>query len=135
MAKNGLGLLKRICGMGGVLGAALCAVVCLGLPVASGTLGLAGLAFLRDDRLLIPLEVLCCGAFLWTFERGRRVHGRSVALWFACLAAGLLFGSMFLAAAVSKLAIVLALITISVATGLNQAFLKRCSCSPEPRRM
>jgi hypothetical protein len=69
------GIVKRFCEMFVPLGAVMCAVVCLGLPVVSGTLGVAGMDVLRDDRLLIPFEVLCCVACLWTFERGRQVHG------------------------------------------------------------
>lgn len=131
MAKSGFRKIKRICEIGGVLGATLCAVVCLGLPAVSGALGAAGMKFLRDDRLLIPLEVLCCGVFLWTFERGRQVHGRLIALWFAFVAAGVLLGSMFLISALSKAAVALGLILAAVATRLNQVFLKRCACSPQ----
>ena len=132
MAKSRFGILNRICESGGVLGAVLCAVVCLGLPAVSATLGVAGITFLRDDRLLIPLEVLCCGAFLWNFQRGRLVHGRHIATWFAFVAAGVFLGSMFLTPALSKGAIALALLFITVATTLNQVFLNRSSCSPGP---
>jgi uncharacterized membrane protein YhaH (DUF805 family) len=50
---------------------------------------------IRQDRLLIPLELVCCAAFLWAMEQGRRVHHRSSALWLALLAAGPFVGSMF----------------------------------------
>lgn len=134
MANGGFGTLNRICEIGGSLGAALCAVVCLGLPAVSATLGVAGITFLRDDRVLIPLEVLCCGVFLWTFERGRQQHGRHIAIWIAFLAAAVLLGSMFLSAALSRATVVFALIFIAVAMRLNQVFLKRCSCAPGPLR-
>ena len=134
MMKSGFGVLKWICETSGALGAVLGAVVCLGLPAVSGALGVAGMTFLRNDRLLIPLEVVCCGAFLWTFKRGRQVHGKFVAMWFAFAAAGVLLGSMFLTAVLSKAAVVFALILLAVATRLNQVFLKRCFCMPERSR-
>jgi hypothetical protein len=100
-----VGIVKRFCEMFGPLGAVMCAVVCLGLPVVSGTLGVVGMDFLRDDRLLIPFEVLCCGACLWTFEWGRQVHGRLIVLWLAFVAAGTLLGSMFLTSIRSEVAV------------------------------
>jgi hypothetical protein len=125
-----VGIVKRFCEMIGPLGAVMCAVVCLGLPVVSGTLGVAGMNFLRDDRLLIPFEFLCSGAVLWTFERGRQVHGRLIAVWLAFVATGTLFGSMFLAGIHSKSAVLFASIVLAAATALNQVFLKRCPCTP-----
>jgi hypothetical protein len=113
------------------LGAVICAVVCLGLPVVSGTLGVAGMSFLRDDRLLLPFEVLCCGGFLWTFERGRQVHGRLIVIWLAFVAAGMLLGSMSLEGMHSKAAVLFACIVLTAATALNQVFLKRHPCTPD----
>jgi len=112
----------------------MCAAVCIGLPAISGTLGVAGMNFLQDDRLLIPFEVLCCVAFLWSFERGRQVHGRLIVIWLAFVAAGTLLGSMFLAGIHSKAAVVFACIVLTAATALNQVFLKRCSCTPNHSR-
>src|SRR5260370_14697327 len=126
MANDGLfraaGIVKRFCALFGPLGAVMCAVACLGLPVVSGALGVAGMNFLRDDRLLIPFEVLCCGAFLWTFERGRQAHGRLIAVWLAFVAAGALLGSMFLTSIRSKAAVLFACIVLTVATALNHVF-------------
>ena len=113
----------------GPISAIACAVVCLGLPVVSGVLGIVGLHFLQDDRLLIPFEVLCCGTLLWTFERGRKIHGRLTAVWLALVAAGVLLGSMFLPSRVSKVAVVFACIVLASATILNRVLLKRCSCA------
>src|SRR6266496_5072984 len=127
---RGVGILKSFCETIGPLGAVICAVVCLGLPVVSGTLGVAGINFLHDDRLLIPFEVLCCVAFLWAFERGRQVHGRLIVIWLAFVAAGTLLGSMFLTGIHSKAAVAFACIVLTAATALNQVFLKRCSCTP-----
>ena len=129
-----VGIVKRFCETIGPLGAVMCAVVCLGLPVVSGTLGVAGMDFLRDDRLLIPFEVLCCGAFRWTFERGRQVHGRLIVVWLAFVAAGTLLGSMFLTGIHSKAAVLFACIVLTTATALNQVFLKRCPCTPNHLR-
>jgi hypothetical protein len=129
-----VGIAKRLCKTIGPLGAVICAVVCLGLPVVSGTVGVAGLNFLRDDRLLIPFEVICCGAFLWTFERGRQVHGRLIVIWLAFIAAGMLLGSMFLTGTHSKGAVLFACIVLTAATALNQVFLKRCPCTPNHPR-
>jgi hypothetical protein len=129
-----VGIVNGFCETIGPLGAVICAVVCLGLPVVSGTLGVAGISFLPDDRLLIPFEVLCCVAFLWAFERGRQVHGRLIVIWLAFVAAGTLLGSMFLSGVHSKAAVVFACIVLTAATALNQVFLKRCSCIPTHSR-
>ena len=116
----------------GPIGAITCAVVCLGLPVVSGLLGIAGMNFLRDDRLLIAFEVLCCGTFLWTFERGRHIHGRLITTWLALAAAGMLLVSMFLPSNVSRVSVVLACIALAAATVINRVLLKRCSCAVTP---
>jgi hypothetical protein len=127
-------VVKRSCEIIGPLGAVMCAVVCLGLPVVSGVLGVAGMNSIRDDRLLIPFEVLCCAAFLWSFERGRQTHGKFIVVGLALIAAGTLLGSMFLTGVRSKSAVVLACIVLIAATALNQVFLKRSSCAPaQPR--
>jgi MerC mercury resistance protein len=125
-----VGIVKRFCETIGPLGAVMCAVLCLGLPIVSGILGVAGLNFLRDDRFLIPFEILCCVAFLWALERGGQVHGRRIVVWLASVAAGTLLGSMFLTGIHSEAAVLFACIVLIVATILNQVFLKRCSCTP-----
>jgi hypothetical protein len=128
MANDGLfraaGIVKRFCALFGPLGAVMCAAVCLGLPVVSA-LGVAGMNFLRDDRLLIPFEILCCGAFLWSFERGRQAHGKLIVVWLGVLATGTLMGSMFLAGVRSKTAVLFACILLTAAMALNQIFLKK----------
>jgi len=124
-----IGVGKKLYEIIGPLGAIICAVVCLGLPVVSGALGIAGMNFLRDDRLLIPFEILCCGTFLWTFERGRQIHRRIVIMWLAFVAAGMLLVSMFLSSILSEATVVFACIVLATATVLNRIFLKRCSCT------
>jgi len=123
------GIGKKFYELIGPIGAIMCALVCLGLPVVSGLLGIAGMNFVRDDRILIPVEVLCCGTFLWTFERGRKIHGRSITIWLAFTAAGMLMVSMFIPSRVSKVAVVFACIVLAAATVLNWVLLKRCSCA------
>jgi hypothetical protein len=123
------GIVKRFCKTISPLGAVLCAVLCLGFPVVSAALGAAGMNFLRDDRLLIPFEVLCCGAFLWSFERGRQVHGRFIAVLFAFAAAGALLGSMLFTGIRSKAAVLSGCMILIVATALNRVFLKRGLCA------
>ena len=119
---------KRFCEMVGPVGAIACAVVCLGLPAVSGVLGFLGMKAFRDDRLLLPFEVLCCAVFLWSFERGRQTHGKFVALGIALVAAGTFLGSMFLSGGRSKAAVVCACALLTAATILNQRLLKICPC-------
>ena len=126
------GIGKKIYELIGPIGAITCAVVCLGLPVISGLLGIIGMNFLRDDRLLIAFEVLCCGTFLWTFERGRKIHGRLITTWLALAAAAMLLGSMFLPNNVSRVSVVLACVALAAATVLNRILLKKCSCAVTP---
>lgn len=123
---------KRFCEMIGSLGAIACAVVCLGLPAVSGALSVLGMKAFRDDRLLIPFEVLCCAVFLSSFERGRRIHGKPTAMGIALVAAATFLGSMFLTGVRSKAVVVFACVLLTSATALNQRLLKRCPCTPHP---
>jgi len=131
MAKNGVARtpdgVKRLCNVAGPIGAVVCAVICLGLPIVSAALGVAGMSVLRDDRILIPFELLCCGAFLWTLEQGRRVHRRSLALWLALIAAGALLGSMFIPRTLSRIGVVGGCAVLVVSMMFNRRSLKRCS--------
>jgi hypothetical protein len=131
-AKNHLvpatGGLHRLCKMTGPVGAVICAVICLGVPIVSASLGVIGMDLLGQERLLIPLELLCCGAFLWAMEQGRRVHHRSSALWLAVLAAGTLVGSMFVPRALSGVCVVGGCAVLGASIVLNRRLLKRCSC-------
>jgi hypothetical protein len=131
-AKNRLvpptGGLHRLCNMAGPVGAVICAVICLGVPIVSATMGVFGINILRQDRLLIPLELLCCGAFLWAMKQGRRVHHRSSALWLALLAAGTFVGSMFAPKALSAVCVVGGCAVLGASIVLNRRSLKRCSC-------
>lgn len=124
--------MKRLCEMIGPVGAIACAVVCLGLPAVSGALSVLGMKAFRDDRLLIPFEGLCCAVFLWSFERGRQVHGKFIVMGIALLAAGTFMGSMLLAGARSKAAVVFACVLLTLATVLNRRLLKRCLCVSHP---
>jgi MerC mercury resistance protein len=131
-AKNRLvpasGILHRLCNMAGPVGAVICAVICLGVPIVSASLGVFGMNILQQDRLLIPLELLCCAAFLWAIEQGRRVHHESSALWLALIAAGTFVGSMFAPRALSGVCVVGGCAVLGASIVLNRRSLKRCSC-------
>jgi MerC mercury resistance protein len=122
------GGVNRLCKMAGPVGAVICAVICLGVPIVSATLGVVGMNILRQDRLLIPLELLCCTAFLWAMERGRRVHHRSSTLWLALLAAAAFVGSMFAPRALSGVYVVGGCAVLGASIVLNRRSLKRSSC-------
>jgi hypothetical protein len=122
------GRVNRLCKMAGPVGAVICAVICLGVPIVSASLGVFGLNILRQDRLLIPLELLCCAAFLWAIEQGRRVNHESSALWLALIAAGTFVGSMFAPRALSGVCIVGGCAVLGASIVLNRRSLKRCSC-------
>jgi hypothetical protein len=122
---------KTFCGVIAPLGAIACAVVCLGLPIVSGALGVAGMNFLRNDRLLIPFVLVCCAAFLWTFERGRRVHGKLIVIVLAFIAGGTVLGSMFLTGMLSKTVLAFGCILLTVVLMLEKFFLKRYSCAAD----
>jgi hypothetical protein len=122
------GGLHRLCNMAGPVGAVICAVICLGVPIVSASMGVIGMNIFRQDRLLIPLEPLCCVAFLWAIEQGRRVHHESSALWLALLAAGAFVGSMFVPRALSGVCVVGGCAVLGASIALNRRSLKRYSC-------
>lgn len=112
----------------GPAGAVLCSIVCLGLPAVSAVLGATAMKILGNDRFLIPVEVLCCATFLWSFERGRKIHGRYLAISIACVAAALFLGSMMLTQVLSRVSIAAGSLTLIGAMALDRRFLKRASC-------
>jgi hypothetical protein len=120
--------LNMLCNMAGPVGAVICAVVCLGIPIVSASLGVVGMNILRQDGLLIPLELVCCAAFLWAMEQGRRMHHRSSVLWLALLAAGTFVGSMFAPRALPGVCVVGGCAVLGASIALNRMSLKRCSC-------
>jgi hypothetical protein len=114
--------LDKICEAAGPFGALACAIICLGMPVVSAALGLAGAGFLRNDRLLIPGELLCCAMLLWSLLKSRRSHGKSVAAWLGTCAIGAFLGSMFLSGMESKASVGFGLFILVASLLLNRHF-------------
>ncbi len=78
-------ILKRFAGL---LGAAVAAACCLGLPVVLSAVGAAGLGFLVHDAYLFPAFVAFVGLSLWPLHRATRAHGDRRPFWLS-LAGGL----------------------------------------------
>ena len=55
--------------------ATLAALCCAGVPAVLGALSAAGLGFLLNDLILLPLLVLSLGVALWGLGRGVGRHG------------------------------------------------------------
>lgn len=67
--------LVRVADGAGVAGALFAAFCCAGAPVIVGALGAVGLAFLRNDAILLPLLALSLALAWWGFAKGRSQHG------------------------------------------------------------
>ncbi len=67
-------MFKQITGTLGALFASLC---CLGLPPLLAALTAAGLGFLLQDAILVPLLALFLALTLWGLWSSRRRHGRA----------------------------------------------------------
>jgi mercuric ion transport protein len=72
----------------GILGAAVAAACCLGVPVVLAAIGAAGLGFLVNDAYLFPIFVAFVALSLWLLYRSARRHQNLVPFWVA-LAGGL----------------------------------------------
>lgn len=59
----------------GSLGATFAALCCAGVPAVLGALSAAGLGFLVNDMILLPLVILSLGVALWGLGRGTARHG------------------------------------------------------------
>ena len=59
----------------GSLGATFAALCCAGVPAVLGALSAAGLGFVVNDAILLPLVVLALGVALWGLWRGTARHG------------------------------------------------------------
>lgn len=123
--------LENISEAAGPFGALICAIICLGMPVVSAILGVVGAGFLRDDRLLIPCEVLWSAMLLWSLIKGRRSHGNSLAMRLGLCAVGAFLGSMFISGLGSKISVGLGFLALSASLLLNRHFSLRCGCSSE----
>lgn len=69
--KAGLGSL------GSAIGAGFTGLCCLGTPAALGIVSAAGLGFLINDAILLPLLALLLAGTLWALRRLRQAHGRA----------------------------------------------------------
>lgn len=85
-------------GVGGSLFAALC---CLGYPALLAIVSAAGLGFLIQDAVLIPLLVIFLGLTLYGLYDGMRRHGHRLALGVGTLGALVLFTSIWFSSAIA----------------------------------
>jgi mercuric ion transport protein len=65
---------SRFAGGAGVAAATCAALCCAGAPIIVSILSAAGLSFLRNDAILLPIIAIALGVALWGFWRRRRVH-------------------------------------------------------------
>jgi mercuric ion transport protein len=68
-------------GVAGAVGSGFTALCCLGAPAALGILSAAGLGFLVNDAILVPLLALLLGVTLWSLRRVGTRHGRRAPAW------------------------------------------------------
>lgn len=71
VGRSGLGSL------GAAVGAGFTGLCCLGAPAALGIVSAAGLGFLINDAILLPLLALFLAGTLWALRRVREAHGRA----------------------------------------------------------
>lgn len=64
----------RFAGGAGVVAATCAALCCAGAPIILSVLSAAGLSFLRNDAILLPVIVVAIALALWAFWRRKRVH-------------------------------------------------------------
>jgi mercuric ion transport protein len=69
--------------LSGILGAAMTAACCLGVPVVLAAVGAAGLGFLINDAYLFPIFVAFVALSLWLLYRSARRHQSLVPFWVA----------------------------------------------------
>ncbi len=80
----------------GSLGATVGALCCAGVPAVLGALSAAGLGFLVNDAILLPLVVVSLGVALWGLGRGTARHGLRGVLVLGWVGALLLMVGIFL---------------------------------------
>ncbi len=80
----------------GSLGATVAALCCAGVPAVLGALSAAGLGFLVNDLVLIPLVLVSLGVALWGLGRGVVRHGLRGVLVLGWIGAALLVVGIFL---------------------------------------
>ena len=64
-----------------LVGAAVAAACCLGIPAVLAALGTVGLGFIVHDAYLFPLYVGFAGLSLWLLYRSARQHGSMAPFW------------------------------------------------------
>jgi hypothetical protein len=74
----------------GGLGVVACTLCCLSIPGIAAVLTATGLAFLRDDRILLPGTIIFSALVIFTFVRARARHGRQLPLFLALASAALI---------------------------------------------
>jgi hypothetical protein len=67
----------------GAVGVAACTLCCLSIPGIAAVLSATGLAFLRNDRILLPGTIIFAALVIVTFFRARAMHGRQAPLLLA----------------------------------------------------
>lgn len=67
-------------GIFGSLGSVFAALCCAGVPAVLGALTAAGLGFLINDLILLPLLALSLGLALWSLAGGAERHGTRAVL-------------------------------------------------------
>ena len=124
----------RLAAWGGVVAATAAALCCAGAPIIVSVLAAAGLSFLRNDAILLPVIIIALAAALWGFWRGRQLHGVSSPLMVAIAGAvALLLGVVVLHGLVAKVAIGLGAVLLLVATVWNARLPQSCEIPPVPR--
>lgn len=76
--------------LGGV-GAFACVLCCVSIPSIVAAIGALGLGFLRNDRLLLPVELVSLVVLIATLVRSRAQHGRNAPLVLGLAAASCLW--------------------------------------------
>jgi mercuric ion transport protein len=77
-------------GIFGSLGSVFAALCCAGVPAVLGALSAAGLGFLINDLILLPLLALFLGLALWSLSGGVGRHGNRAVLVLGGIGAALM---------------------------------------------
>jgi mercuric ion transport protein len=72
------------------MGSVFAALCCAGVPAVLGALSAAGLGFLINDLILLPLLALFLGLALWSLSEGAHKHGTRAVLVLGGLGAALM---------------------------------------------
>lgn len=104
----------------GPLGSIVVALCCLGVAPVVGALSAAGLGFLLNDLILLPLLALFLGATIWALRRDRARHGQAAPENLAWAAALLTAGGLW----VSGLVVAFGLSLLVAASAWNWILLR-----------